>query len=510
MARLFESFYRVKRRDNLGEPDYWNSRFSDLDRRLDAAENATAEIDELTARLEGIALDRINVAITPLVQETQTQLRSISNLFRAGSVSQVTVGTGPRTFTILENQRNTFAALDYVSIRATADESISMVGRVNGFDRETGELDVTIDSVAGTGTFVSWDITISSPPDLVHASRIDNPHQVTAAQIGAATTTAMAAGDTAAIATVRGGVSATYDTLQKLLTFLNSSVATLNSTIAGKANIDHDHNTLYYTKAQTDALVGGTKVNGTVELVLSAGTTSTSIKLMPKNGGNLFVNGIMETVPSTGVTATSSGLTDSTYYYVYCYKNGANLALEFSTTGYVYNSSGVAVKNGNATRTLVGCAVPRDGGKFYRETWVWLVRSWYNDPGVRLKIRNTLERSSSSTSMATTTSDLTGGFATFAGENAQYAVTGGAYNNTSGAYTTFMISIDYSTDMTSINHPQTQIRTTTGGYDLPFALQTVTQFGDDWWDIALMTRVSAGTVTLRSGATLTAYIAPRN
>jgi hypothetical protein len=63
-------------------------------------------------------------------------------------------------------------------------------------------------------------------------------------------------------------------------------------------------------------------------------------------------------IPSTGPTLANTGLTAATLYYLYAYDNSGTLTLEASTTGHVTDSdTGVEVKSGDVSRTLVGAAL---------------------------------------------------------------------------------------------------------------------------------------------------------
>lgn len=86
-------------------------------------------------------------------------------------------------------------------------------------------------------------------------------------------------------------------------------------------------------------------------LALSGG----NLVLSPINGNLLSINGTNQTVPSAGVSVTPSGLTPSTTYFIYAYMNAGTMTLEASTTGHSTDTStGVEIKTGDATRTLVG------------------------------------------------------------------------------------------------------------------------------------------------------------
>jgi hypothetical protein len=84
-------------------------------------------------------------------------------------------------------------------------------------------------------------------------------------------------------------------------------------------------------------------------------TTTAIVTLLPFNGNKLRISNVQRTVPNAGVALTMSGTSTNTSYYVYAYWTGAAIALELSATAYAIDTTyGYAIKNGDATRTLVG------------------------------------------------------------------------------------------------------------------------------------------------------------
>jgi len=155
----FEELYRVKARDNLGDPEFWNRRFSDIDLRVTQNEQALADLDAVAGRVEGAALDRIDNVITPLAVEATNRLTTVAELLSATSGTEITVGTGTKQFTVPATERNTFAPLPYLFIHATEDFDLNMTARRVSYDRETGVLVVSAVRSSGAGTSDSWSIT---------------------------------------------------------------------------------------------------------------------------------------------------------------------------------------------------------------------------------------------------------------------------------------------------------------------------------------------------------------
>lgn len=97
---------------------------------------------------------------------------------------------------------------------------------------------------------------------------------------------------------------------------------------------------------------GGRRAHGECRLSVA---TATSLLLSPYNGQNVLIGGFQYQLPSGGVSISNAGLAASTVYYVYLWNDIGTLALELSTTGHATDAlTGVEIKSGDATRTLVG------------------------------------------------------------------------------------------------------------------------------------------------------------
>jgi hypothetical protein len=106
---------------------------------------------------------------------------------------------------------------------------------------------------------------------------------------------------------------------------------------------------------------------------------SSTIRLDRVNGTLLTINGLPRVIPSAGVTLGPGGLTASTLYYIYAYINVATMTLEASTTAFAIDATtGVAIKSGDATRTLVGIARPATGPVWQGSGANIQVLSYYN------------------------------------------------------------------------------------------------------------------------------------
>lgn len=114
-----------------------------------------------------------------------------------------------------------------------------------------------------------------------------------------------------------------------------------------------------------------------------------NLLLSPLNGNKLIINGTAQAVPSAGVTLAPTGLSAGTNYYIYAWMNAGTMTLEASTTTHAKDATtGVEIKNGDATRTLVGLVRVVTGPAFADSATQRNVVSWFNQP--RRNILNTL------------------------------------------------------------------------------------------------------------------------
>jgi hypothetical protein len=133
------------------------------------------------------------------------------------------------------------------------------------------------------------------------------------------------------------------------------------------------------TKLATTAFVAAAAVPqaGQCRLVKSGA----NLILQRLNGSRIVINGVPQTIPSAGVLLAPAGLTAGTTYYVYAYMNAGTMALEASlTTRATDATSGMEVKSGDASRTLVGMVRVIPGPAFADTAQQRLVRPWFNRP----------------------------------------------------------------------------------------------------------------------------------
>lgn len=167
--------------------------------------------------------------------------------------------------------------------------------------------------------------------------------------------------------------------------------------------------------------------------------SSSNLLLSPYNGNNLMINSVLCAVPDAGVTLTTSGLSTSTEYNIYAYMNSGTMTLEASTTAYAIQAgTGLAIKNGDATRTLVGRARTNGSTAWVDSSNQRFVISYFNRRNIEVYASYTAARSTSSASYAEPNTEIRNEFLTWDDEAVTCSVTG---RFTCGSNVTAAVSI---------------------------------------------------------------------
>lgn len=96
-------------------------------------------------------------------------------------------------------------------------------------------------------------------------------------------------------------------------------------------------------------------------------------------GNALMIGGVAQRIPAAGVSLAPNGLSAGTTYYIYAFMDIGVMKLEASTTSWATDAStGMRVKNGDPSRTLVGMARPIVGPAFQDSVQQRFVLSWFN------------------------------------------------------------------------------------------------------------------------------------
>lgn len=107
--------------------------------------------------------------------------------------------------------------------------------------------------------------------------------------------------------------------------------------------------------------------------------SGSNLLLAPYNGNNINIAGAPTAIPNAGVTLATTGLSASTYYYIYAFLSSGTLTLEASTTVNATNSTyGYEQKSGDSSRTLVGAAYTTAGTAWADTATTRFVASYFN------------------------------------------------------------------------------------------------------------------------------------
>lgn len=77
MTLRYDTFYKIKVGNNLGDPNFWNPILEDIDLRLNAAELQYAKFDSAAQSIIAAGIDRINNTLQPLIN---AQVTAVNNL----------------------------------------------------------------------------------------------------------------------------------------------------------------------------------------------------------------------------------------------------------------------------------------------------------------------------------------------------------------------------------------------------------------------------------------------
>lgn len=122
------------------------------------------------------------------------------------------------------------------------------------------------------------------------------------------------------------------------------------------------------------------------------GISGANLILSPHDGNSLLISGTTQTIPSTSVILVPPGLAfANTLLFIYAFMNGSVMTLEADATGRTTDpTTGIEIKLGDPSRTLVGMAQTDAAGLWVNTSANRAVRTWYNDVGPRPGFANFL------------------------------------------------------------------------------------------------------------------------
>lgn len=184
-----------------------------------------------------------------------------------------------------------------------------------------------------------------------------------------------------------------------------------------------------------DGIVG----HGECRLTLSG----SNLLLSPYDGNGLIINSTLQFIPDAGVSLAPTGLTASTLYYIYAYLNSGTMTLEASTTAYAAQAgTGVKIKNGDATRTLVGMAYTNASTAWVDSGSQRFVMSYFNRHGKVSQAAGTQTSFTNTAGFAEITTSQRAEFIVWGDENFDANLSGNIMNNTAAGGATMSLAYD--------------------------------------------------------------------
>jgi hypothetical protein len=193
------------------------------------------------------------------------------------------------------------------------------------------------------------------------------------------------------------------------------------------------------------------------DLTASSGPVGTFTNCrLTKSGANLLlsrfagtllsIDGNAETIPSGGVTLAATGVTVGADRYIYAYMATGVMTLEASATAWAVDAtSGMPVKSGDPTRTLVGMARAITGPAWQDDEKQRFVRSYWNDQGVRGHSAFTAQRSVANATPAEIDTEIRIEFLTWGEEIPHFEIQGTTRANSAGGQVFSQMAIDGAT-----------------------------------------------------------------
>jgi len=181
--------------------------------------------------------------------------------------------------------------------------------------------------------------------------------------------------------------------------------------------------------------------------------SATQIKFAPYNGQWVKVGGVWRQIPSAAITAGNTGVYVNTspgqnllanqVYYVYLFDNAGTPTIDYSGSGYVYDTAagniGVAVKTADNTRSLIGFVATNASAQFADSSANRQVSSWFNRVSKVSMGASSSGASSTSTSWAEISSSCRVYYISFVDEEVLVTLSGAAAHGTAngGLYLSF-------------------------------------------------------------------------
>lgn len=229
-----------------------------------------------------------------------------------------------------------------------------------------------------------------------------------------------------------------------------------------------------------------------------------NLVLSPYQGNQITIAGINYTIPAAGVSLSAAGLTASTLYYIYAWMNGANMALEASTTGHSTDpTTGAEIKNGDNSRTLVGMARPIAGPAWQDTAAQRFVVSYFNRRPINGSAAFTANRTTTSVSYTEINAEIRNEFLAWNDSAVDLRVDGSGTNGTAGNVIATSIGID---STTTAQEARSTCAAFTANLAVPISCSTPATLNEGYHFATLLGSVDGGTGTWVGSATAGARV----
>lgn len=170
--------------------------------------------------------------------------------------------------------------------------------------------------------------------------------------------------------------------------------------------------------------------------------SAANLLLSPFGGNQITIGGRPTVIPDAGVTLAPTALAATTLYYIYAFVTGSTVTLEAVVTApAVQAGTGLMIKTGDDSRTLVGMARTDAGVAWADSATQRFVRSWFNEPGIAGLNTFSADRSTASGTYVELNSEIRCEFLAWTGEQIRYSAVGSAANGASG-YSSSAVGFD--------------------------------------------------------------------
>lgn len=164
------------------------------------------------------------------------------------------------------------------------------------------------------------------------------------------------------------------------------------------------------------------------------------------NGLGLTINGVAYAIPAVGVTLAPTALSVGTTYYIYAYMNAGVMTLEASAATHATDTTtGMEIKSGDATRSLVGMARVITGPAWSDTFAQRFVASYYNRRPIEMRTVLAASQVVSTATYGEISSTLRLEFLQWLGESAQFNFQGAMLGSLANSVYSTQLSYDSAT-----------------------------------------------------------------